>query len=56
MRKLQKQIDESISIDKRICYSFKTAILSEILSRDEKLHYANLYNAIKFKFGDITKK
>jgi hypothetical protein len=55
-RKLSKKADEAISIDKKICYHFKTAIFSEILGKDEKLHYNNLYNVIRYKFSDITKK
>jgi hypothetical protein len=49
-------LDEAISHERRISYSLKLAIFSEILAKDEKARYQDLYNQLKFKFSDLTRK
>lgn len=56
MKKLQRKLDEATSHDKRICYAFKVAIFSELLGKQERQRYSELYNFLKVKFSELTSK
>lgn len=60
---MQRKLEEAVSIDKKISFSFKVAIISEILGKDERQRYNELVNMlryysyhIRYKFSDVTKK
>ena len=51
MKKIMKKYEQSNIIEKRINYSFKIAVICQILNKDEKKYYENLFYIIRLKFA-----